>query len=130
MARLPSPPTDPRFAVPLRGVSVDAQTRCAHYASPRDVIAIRFPCCDVYYPCHACHAEVAGHPPARWPRERFDEPAVLCGACLGTLTVREYLASGHACPRCGAAFNPGCAAHHDLYFDPPEGAPPEASPLR
>jgi uncharacterized CHY-type Zn-finger protein len=114
---LEPPPLDGRFAVPLRGVGVDGQTRCAHYHSPRDVIAIRFACCDVYYPCHACHEALAGHPAERWPRGRFGEPAVLCGACRATLTAEEYLRSGHTCPRCGAAFNPGCAAHHDLYFE-------------
>lgn len=108
---------DPRFDVPLRGVAVDEQTRCAHYHGPRDVIAIRCPCCDVYYPCHRCHEELAGHPPARWPRARFGEPAVLCGVCRAELTVAAYLACDHVCPHCGAAFNPGCAAHHGLYFE-------------
>jgi len=111
-----APETNDRPAPPLRGVDVDAQTRCAHYHGPLDVIAVRFPCCGVYYPCHACHEALAGHPPERWPRDRFDEPAVLCGACRATLTVEDYLGCEHACPRCGAAFNPGCAAHHDLYF--------------
>ena len=26
----------------LRGVGLDAQTRCAHYATARDVVALRF----------------------------------------------------------------------------------------
>jgi len=108
---------DPRFPVPLRGVRVDAQTRCAHYPSPRDVIALRCGACEVYVPCHLCHEATADHPLAPWPRDRFDEPAVLCGVCRETLTAREYLASASDCPRCGAAFNPGCAAHHALYFE-------------
>jgi uncharacterized CHY-type Zn-finger protein len=107
---------DPRFDVPLRGVDVDAETRCAHYATDRDRVAIRFPCCDVFYPCHACHDARADHPPERWPRDRFDEPAVLCGACGRRLSVAAYLACGHRCPACDAAFNPGCAAHADRYF--------------
>jgi len=107
---------DERFAVSLRGVNVDAQTRCAHYHGPRDIIAIRFPCCGVYYPCHACHHALADHPAAVWPVDRFDEPAVLCGACERTLSIRQYLACEHTCPHCSAAFNPGCLRHRALYF--------------
>ncbi|MFC7156792.1 CHY zinc finger protein [Halomarina halobia] len=107
---------DPRFDVPLCGVSTDGETRCAHYASERDVIAVAFRCCGVYYPCRACHDALADHEAARWPPERFDEPAVLCGACRTTLTVAAYLGCDHVCPACGAAFNPGCARHADRYF--------------
>ncbi|WP_420456176.1 CHY zinc finger protein [Rubrivirga sp.] len=108
---------DDRFGVPLRGVGVDAETRCAHYDGPLDVIALRFGCCGVFYPCHRCHDEAAGHVAEVWPRARFDEPSVLCGACRATLTWPAYLGSGHACPACGAGFNPGCAVHHDRYAE-------------
>ncbi|WP_435065984.1 CHY zinc finger protein [Halobaculum sp. EA56] len=101
----------------VRGVDVGAETRCAHYAGPTDVIALRFGCCGTFFPCAACHDAVADHEPAPWPRDRFDEPAVLCGVCGATLSVREYLASDFACPECDAAFNPGCAAHYDRYFE-------------
>jgi len=109
--------SDDRFAVPLRGVGVDDETRCLHYNSPRDVVAIRFACCDTYYPCHACHEACTDHDAERWPTDRFDDPAVLCGACRESLTVEAYLGCEDACPNCGAAFNPGCAAHHDRYFE-------------
>ena len=108
------PDTDDRFPVPLRGVAVDAKTRCTHYDSELDVIALRFPCCDAYYPCFRCHEAVAGHDPERAPREAFDDPAVLCGVCGATLSVRAYL----DCPECDASFNPGCRRHHDRYFEP------------
>ena len=164
-----APATDDRFAVPLRGVSVDPETRCAHWDGPVDVIALRFGCCEAYYPCDACHDAATDHEAEPWPRDRFDEPAVRCGVCNATLTAREYLdgdgeahrasssrtqsddgeaqrASGSratpddgegrglsgdraspgdsrgnpdndACPRCGAAFNPGCRKHRDRYFE-------------
>jgi uncharacterized CHY-type Zn-finger protein len=95
---------------------VDPATRCRHYDGPRDVIAIRFACCDVYYPCFRCHRAVADHDPARWLKARRREAAVLCGACGTTMTAARYLAGAPTCPHCGAAFNPGCAAHHDRYF--------------
>jgi uncharacterized CHY-type Zn-finger protein len=99
----------------IRGAVVDDQTRCIHWSGPLDVVAMRFACCDEYWPCFDCHAS-ADHEPAVWPLDRFDEPAVLCGVCRSELTVNEYLAVD-ACPRCGASFNPGCALHHHLYFE-------------
>jgi uncharacterized CHY-type Zn-finger protein len=128
--------------VPLAGVAVDDETRCAHYHGDRDVVAMRFACCDRYYPCAGCHEAVTDHTPERLPPDRFDEPAVLCGVCGTRLSVREYravLTDGEAdgsededageggagsgrgvadprCPDCGAGFNPGCLAHLDRYF--------------
>ena len=99
------------------GRLLDAETRCAHWHGPLDIIAIRFPCCGKFYACHDCHAEHETHPPERWPRERFDTAAVLCGACGHVLTIREYLDSGHRCPACGRGFNPRCELHHPLYFE-------------
>lgn len=115
------PHLDGRFEVPLRGVEVDANTRCAHYDGPTDVVALRCGCCETYHPCHRCHEAVTGREATPWPRVRFGEPAVLCGACGATLTAPAYLDAGHACPACGAAFNPGCAAHHDRYFEGSRG---------
>ena len=125
-----APALDDRFAVPLRGVAVNPETRCAHWDSERDVVALRFGCCETFSPCYACHAETADHDPEPWPRARFDDPAVLCGACGTTLSARAYLdgegqrLSGNrtqsgddTCPACGAAFNPGCRRHQDRYFE-------------
>lgn len=109
---------DPMDARPrVLGPVVDDETRCIHYRSPLDVIAIRFACCGEYYPCHLCHAEAAGHPAAQWPADRRDERAVLCGVCGHELTIAEYLPAD-GCPRCGAPFNPGCHLHEHLYFAP------------
>jgi len=142
-----APATDDRFAVSLRGVAVDSETRCAHWDDLVDVVALRFGCCEAYYPCDACHDAAADHAAEPWPRDRFDEPAVLCGACGARLSAREYLAGDReaqraagsqtqsddseaqrtsssrakpdddACPRCDAAFNPGCRKHRDRYFE-------------
>jgi uncharacterized CHY-type Zn-finger protein len=99
------------------GVEVGLRTECAHYASELDIIAIRFRCCDTYYPCHACHEALAGHAVQTWPKGEFDQLAVLCGACGNRLSVAEYFECGSKCPSCGSAFNPGCAGHYSLYFD-------------
>ncbi|EMA67576.1 zinc finger CHY domain protein [Halorubrum aidingense JCM 13560] len=112
-----APATDGRFAVPLRGVDVGPETRCAHWDGPLDVVALRFGCCETYSPCDACHDAASDHDPEPWPRDRFAEPAVLCGRCGETLTATEYLDDGDACPHCEAGFNPGCRAHRDRYFE-------------
>jgi uncharacterized CHY-type Zn-finger protein len=114
-------PVDPHTTrdvggVVVHGVDVDPETRCAHYRTDRDVVAIRFRCCGTYYPCSECHATVTDHPPERWPADTFDTTAVLCGVCGTELTVRAYLHCGDTCPHCEAAFNPGCRRHRDRYF--------------
>ncbi|WP_089966777.1 CHY zinc finger protein [Lihuaxuella thermophila] len=100
----------------IYGKPVDKETRCVHYSSPQDVIAVKFACCGRYYPCHACHEETADHPAIPWPKHRFHEKAVLCGVCQTELSVAEYLSCGYECPACGTDFNPGCARHYHLYF--------------
>jgi uncharacterized CHY-type Zn-finger protein len=102
---------------PVRGVDLDPQTRCAHWRSPLDVIAIKMKCCGEYYACHDCHDALAGHPARVWPRAEWDQPAVLCGVCGEQLSVRGYMACENRCPACGAAFNPGCQLHYHLYFE-------------
>jgi uncharacterized CHY-type Zn-finger protein len=111
------PGRDERFPVPLRGVAVDTETRCTHWDTAVDVVALRFACCEFYYPCYQCHESTADHGTVQWPRERFDEPAVFCGVCFETFTPRAYLDSADSCPECGASFNPGCRDHLDLYFE-------------
>lgn len=110
------PETDGRFSVPLRGVAVDLETRCEHYDDAVDVVALRFPCCDCFYPCFRCHEAVTDHESERVPREAFDDPAVLCGDCGATLSVGAYLDCEDTCPDCGTEFNPGCRRHRDRYF--------------
>ena len=101
----------------VRGRPVDDETRCVHWHSALDVVAIEFACCREFYPCADCHAETAGHPARTWPATARDEPALLCGVCKHRTTIADYLAAGDACRHCGAAFNPGCRVHRHLYFD-------------
>ncbi|HEU0196413.1 MAG TPA: CHY zinc finger protein [Nevskiaceae bacterium] len=103
-------------AAVIHGAPVDAQTRCVHYASPLDVVAIRFACCGDYYPCYRCHEAYAGHAAQVWPASAFDTRAVLCGVCRYEMTIREYLAA-RACPHCHAPFNPRCSLHASRYFE-------------
>lgn len=105
----------------VRGVEVGSETRCDHYHTERDVVALRFACCGEYYPCFQCHEEVVDHPTERLPVES-SAFAVLCGVCGLEMTPEEFVDSDagdddHRCPDCSAKFNPGCADHYDRYFE-------------
>lgn len=43
----------------LGGSIIDVNTRCIHYHTNLDIIAIKFKCCDIYYPCYKCHEEIS-----------------------------------------------------------------------
>lgn len=102
--------------IDVRGREVGPETRCAHYDTERDVIALRFPCCDDYFPCHECHDAVTSHDSEVWPPDSADAEAILCGCCGARLTIRTYLNCENRCPTCAAAFNPGCRNHAHYYF--------------
>lgn len=99
------------------GVEVDPQTRCVHWRSAVDIVAIKMACCGVYWACKDCHEALAGHATAVWGRGEWEERAVLCGACGVEMTIREYLACESRCPCCAAAFNPKCSNHYHFYFE-------------
>lgn len=101
---------------PVHGLDLDPQTRCVHWRSPLDIVAIRMRCCGAYYACRDCHDALADHAAQVWPRAEWDQAAILCGACGRELSVSAYLASEDRCPSCGAGFNPGCKTHRHLYF--------------
>jgi len=106
----------------IRGITVyrktvDDETRCIHYKGATDIIAIRFKCCDRWYPCYECHAQNVDHPAQVWPRSDFETQVVLCGVCGYQLTIDEYLSCNSTCPDCSAKFNPGCAKHYHFYFE-------------
>jgi uncharacterized CHY-type Zn-finger protein len=103
-------------SVRVYGPVTDGQTRCVHYHSDKDVVALKFRCCGRYFPCFQCHADIESHAPERWPQSDWDTKAVLCGVCRKEMTINTYRATSD-CPACGADFNPGCADHAHLYFD-------------
>mgnify|MGYP006193687779 FL=1 len=99
------------------GKPVDNQTRCVHWHSQLDIIAIKFKCCDKYYPCFSCHQEEANHEHKVWPKAEFDQKAILCGVCGKELSIKDYMDSNNTCPHCKSGFNPGCSKHYHLYFE-------------
>jgi uncharacterized CHY-type Zn-finger protein len=108
----------PRTSEPrVLGLDLDPQTRCAHWRSPLDIVAIKMRCCGAYYACKDCHEALAGHAIAVWPRAEWGETAVLCGACGHQMSINSYRAGGDRCPACAAPFNPGCRSHYHFYFE-------------
>ena len=101
----------------VKGKPVDNETRCTHYHSALDVIAIKFKCCNTYYPCFYCHEETAGHAAEVWSKTEFDTKAILCGVCKQEITIHEYQRSNYQCPHCSTSFNPKCSNHNHLYFE-------------
>ncbi len=101
----------------VHGIGVDGESRCAHYHTPLDIVAIKMRCCGVYYACKDCHIALADHEIERWPANQWKEKAILCGACGNESTIHAYLAGGYQCPTCTAAFNPGCRHHYRFYFE-------------
>jgi uncharacterized CHY-type Zn-finger protein len=101
----------------IKGKCIDEFTRCVHYHSFTDVVAIKFKCCNEYYPCFYCHEEETNHTPEIWKKAEFDTKAVLCGVCKSEMSIHEYLNSNNHCPFCDAAFNPKCSDHYHLYFE-------------
>ena len=103
--------------IAVKGFIIDEQTRCKHYHSVLDIIAIKFKCCNEYYPCYYCHLEATDHISMLWRKTEFDEKAILCGACFNELTIVNYKACNYECPVCKTAFNPLCLNHDHLYFE-------------
>ena len=101
----------------IKGKPIDAFTRCVHYHDEFDVMAIKFKCCQEFYPCYECHEETANHKPEVWPKNLWNENAILCGRCQNVMSINDYMKSGNTCTHCNGAFNPGCSNHYHLYFD-------------
>ncbi len=86
------------------GSFIDKDTRCKHYYSPSDIMAIKFKCCNKYYPCYKCHNEHKSHPIQRWAEDEFDEKAIMCQY---EMSIYDYMMF-ERCPPCGAQFNSRC----------------------
>ena len=98
------------------GYQVDGKTRCVHYCSEVDIVAIKLKCCDNYYACIECHNELESHPAEVWKKSEFETNAVLCGNCREELSISSYHSSTK-CPQCAHLFNEKCKNHFPLYFE-------------
>lgn len=104
-----------KWPEPIFGDLLDAETRCLHYHSTKDIIALKCFTCRRYYPCYQCHATYETHAYEPYPSWLGDE-VVFCGACQTGLTIAAYRQGDGFCSNCSAAFNPGCKLHEHIYF--------------
>lgn len=98
------------------GATVDQETRCIHYHTRKDIIAIKFRCCQKYYPCYQCHNESENHAIRVWKKQEYEESVVLCGVCRHQFSITDYITKGQ-CPQCRSTFNSNCSRHFQLYFE-------------
>ena len=101
----------------IHGKLTDSSSRCTHYNSPLDIIAIKFKCCNTYYACIHCHEELSSHQPQVWTKNEWENKAILCGNCKHELTINEYFDYNYTCPSCSSQFNPKCSNHNHFYFE-------------
>ncbi|WP_101842157.1 CHY zinc finger protein [Halobacillus sp. Marseille-P3879] len=100
----------------VNGMNLDSESRCEHYHSEVDVVAIKFYCCHKYYACYYCHQELTDHSPAKWPKDQQDEYGIMCGHCKNELPISQYMNTSE-CPHCSHRFNERCSNHFPLYFE-------------
>ncbi|MDW3648542.1 MAG: CHY zinc finger protein [Bacteroidia bacterium] len=102
----------------VQGLELDSQSRCVHWNSELDIVALRMPEDEAFYACYECYEAIHHTLPPRWKKEDFEEAkSILCGQCGTVMSVRTYLDSKNHCPSCKSSFNPGCAKHYHFYFE-------------
>jgi uncharacterized CHY-type Zn-finger protein len=99
------------------GNVMDDHTRCSHYHSELDIIALKLKCCAKYYACIFCHNENEDHKSTVWLKTEYNTKAILCGNCNTEMTIETYLNSNNNCIHCNSSFNPKCNNHYHYYFE-------------
>ncbi len=103
--------------ITVKGQVIDDNTRCKHYHSELDIIAIKFKCCNTYYACIDCHNENESHEVKLWQKNERATSAILCGHCKVELSIADYFEANNECPVCKSLFNPRCSNHYHFYFE-------------
>lgn len=101
----------------VKGNLIDGKSRCTHYHSKLDIIAIKMKCCNTYYACVECHNKYENHSLEIWSRKEFEKKAIICGECESEFSINEYLSCDNQCPNCSALFNAKCSNHYHYYFE-------------
>lgn len=70
------------------GIGLDSSSRCYHYHTKLDIVALKCSVCQKYYACYKCHDALEEH---CFAATKSDETfPVLCGSCRQMLTLKEY----------------------------------------
>ena len=100
----------------INGLLVDDQSRCQHYHSTLDIVALKCFECQKYYACYQCHDSLEEHSFRAYPCQLKQDKVLICGVCRHEMTIEEYQ-EAVACPNCHSVFNPACSKHYDIYFE-------------
>ena len=74
----------------IYGKPVDQQTRCQHWHSDLDIIAIKIHCCAKNYPCFSCHEETADHSPSVSHTDVNNNTIFPCGFVSKLMSTAYY----------------------------------------
>ena len=67
-------------------------SRCAHWHSELDVLALQAPCCGKFYACASCHDACEDHALEPWPADTpVSQPALMCGVCRHRYSIETYI---------------------------------------
>ncbi|WP_105956605.1 CHY zinc finger protein [Apilactobacillus quenuiae] len=96
----------------IYGIKVDSQSRCIHYHTKNDIVALMCQQCHKFYACYKCHDELNNH---KFKPVKINQAKnILCGNCQTLLTYTQYKLN--YCPYCQHRFNPKCIIHQSIYF--------------
>ncbi|MFD0845206.1 CHY zinc finger protein [Streptococcus saliviloxodontae] len=99
----------------IYGLDLDRESRCRHYHSQLDIVALKCFLCQRYYACYKCHNACQNHSFAPYPLSRREDLVVICGVCHKEMTIADYKEVS-ACVACQSPFNPRCHLHEAIYF--------------
>ena len=74
----------------INGLLVDDQSRCQHYHSPLDIVALKCFECQKYYACYQCHDRLEAHIYRAYPCQLKQDKVLICGVCRHEMTIEEY----------------------------------------
>ena len=104
------------MTIQINGLLVDDQSRCQHYHSTLDIVALKCSGCLKYYACYQCHDSLEEHSFRAYPCQLKQDKVLICGVCRHEMTIEEYQ-QALVCSHCHSAFNPACSKHYDIYFE-------------
>ena len=101
----------------IYGLLVDNQSRCQHYHTELDIVALKCFDCLKYYACYQCHDRLGGtHSFRAYPCHLKQDKVLICGVYQHEMVIDEYQ-EAIVCPNCHSAFNLACSKHYDIYFE-------------
>lgn len=74
----------------IYGFLVDNESRCQHYHTELDIVALKCFECLNYYACYQCHDSLEEHSFRAYPCQLKQDKVLICGVCQHEMTIEEY----------------------------------------